>query len=71
MAASSGDLTLTRSVSPWKKSCCPTSPANLAKKGWHSGGRKTNEDEMEKEGINAEVNVDESSGEVNIELKAN
>ena len=30
-----------------------------------------NEDEMEKEGINAEVNVDESSGEVNIELKAN
>ena len=30
-----------------------------------------NEDEMEKEGINAEVSVDESSGEVNIELKAN
>ena len=29
-----------------------------------------NEDEMKKEGINAEVSVDESSGEVNIELKA-
>ena len=32
---------------------------------------RKDEDEMEKEGINAEVNVDESSGEVNIELKAN